>query len=173
VPSIYIETFGCQMNEADSQYIADRAASSGYAVTSQAAQANVVVLNTCTVRDNAERRAYGRMSHFRALKLADPSVKLIVCGCLAEQDRDRMHETAPYLDGVFGTSDLVRLGDALDAWRTDFGEDEDLTQERLLLRPMGGEADCVGDAFAHLRAFVNVQRGCSYYCTYGTMQYVQ
>jgi tRNA-2-methylthio-N6-dimethylallyladenosine synthase len=173
VPSIYIETFGCQMNEADSQYIADRAASSGYAVTSQAAQANVVVLNTCTVRDNAERRAYGRMSHFRALKLADPTVKLIVCGCLAEQDRDRMHETAPYLDGVFGTSDLVRLGDALDAWRTDFGEDEDLTQERLLLRPMGGEADCVGDAFAHLRAFVNVQRGCSYYCTYCIVPYVR
>ena len=173
VPSIYIETFGCQMNEADSQYIADRAAASGYAVTSQAAQANVVVLNTCTVRDNAERRAYGRMSHFRALKLADPSVKLIVCGCLAEQDRDRMHETVPYLDGVFGTSDLVRLGDALEAWRPEFDGDTDLTEERLLLRPMGGEADCVGDAYAHLRAFVNVQRGCSYYCTYCIVPYVR
>jgi tRNA-2-methylthio-N6-dimethylallyladenosine synthase len=173
MPSIYIETFGCQMNEADSQYIADRAAASGYAVTAQAAQANVVVLNTCTVRDNAERRAYGRMSHFRALKRADPTVKLIVCGCLAEQDRDRMHATAPYLDGVFGTSDLVRLGDALDAWRMDFEADTDLTEERLLLRPMGGEADCVGDAYAHLRAFVNVQRGCSYYCTYCIVPYVR
>ena len=173
MPSIYIETFGCQMNEADSQYIADRAASSGYAVTSQATAANVVVLNTCTVRDNAERRAYGRMSHFRALKLADPSVKLIVCGCLAEQDRDRMHANAPYLDGVFGTSDLVRLGDALDAWSMDFGDEDDLTQERLLVRPMGGEADCVGDAFAQLRAFVNVQRGCSYYCTYCIVPYVR
>jgi tRNA-2-methylthio-N6-dimethylallyladenosine synthase len=161
------------MNEADSQYIADRAAASGYAVTSQAAQANVVVLNTCTVRDNAERRAYGRMSHFRALKLADPTVKLVVCGCLAEQDRERMHETAPYLDGVFGTSDLVRLGDALDGWHAAFAGEEDLTEERLLLRPMGGEADCVGDAFAHLRAFVNVQRGCSYYCTYCIVPYVR
>ena len=173
MPSIYIETFGCQMNEADSQYIADRAVASGYAVTSRAAEANVVVLNTCTVRDNAERRAYGRMSHFRALKLADPNVKLIVCGCLAEQDRDRMQERAPYLDGVFGTSDLARLGDALEDWRMDFGDDTDLTQERLVVRPMGGEADCVGDAYAHLRAFVNVQRGCSYYCTYCIVPYVR
>ncbi len=171
--SIYIETFGCQMNEADSQYIADRAAASGYAVTANAAEASVVVLNTCTVRDNAERRAYGRMSHFRALKAADPNVKLVVCGCLAEQDRDRMHETAPYLDGVFGTSDLVRLGDALESWRPAFDAELDLTDERLLLRPLGGAADCVGDAFAHLRAFVNVQRGCSYYCTYCIVPYVR
>ena len=171
--TIYIETFGCQMNEADSQYIADRAAASGYAITATAIEANVVVLNTCTVRDNAERRAYGRMSHFRALKVANPNVKLVVCGCLAEQDRDRMHETAPYLDGVFGTSDLMRLGDALETWRPAFDDDLDLTEERLLLRPLGGVADCVGDAYAHLRAFVNVQRGCSYYCTYCIVPYVR
>ncbi len=171
--SIYIETFGCQMNEADSRYIADRAATAGYAVTSNAAEARVVVLNTCTVRENAERRAYGRMSHFRALKAADPTVKLVVCGCLAEQDRERMHETAPYLDGVFGTSDLVRLGDALEAWRPAFGDDLDLSDERLLLRPLGGQGDCVADAFAHVRAYVNVQRGCSYYCTYCIVPYVR
>jgi len=171
--NIYIETFGCQMNEADSQYIAGRAAAAGYAVTANSAEANVVVLNTCTVRDAAERRAYGRMAHFRALKTVDASVKLVVCGCLAEQDRGRMHETAPYLDAVFGTSDLVRLGDALEAWRPQFADDDDLTEERLLLRPLGGEADCVGDAYGDLRAFVNVQRGCSYYCTYCIVPYVR
>ncbi len=171
--NIYIETFGCQMNEADSQYIADRAAASGYVVTANAADANVVVLNTCTVRDNAERRAYGRMSHFKALKVADPSVKLVVCGCLAEQDRDRMQASVPYLDGVFGTRDLARLGDALAAWSLDFDDETDLTDERSLLAPMGGNADCVGDAYAHLRAFVNVQRGCSYYCTYCIVPHVR
>ena len=57
MPSIYIETFGCQMNEADSQYIAERAVAAGYTVAVRAEEANVVVLNTCTVRDNAERRA--------------------------------------------------------------------------------------------------------------------
>src|SRR5271156_1828857 len=173
--SIYIETFGCQMNEADSQYIADRAAASGYTVTADSSAASVVVLNTCTVRDNAERRAYGRMSHFKALKLSDPSVKLVVCGCLAEQDKDRMQAAAPYVDGVFGTRDLARLGDALAAWRPAFDDTEDLedAEERLLLRPLGGTADCVGDAYAHVRAFVNVQRGCSYYCTYCIVPYVR
>src|SRR5487761_745470 len=90
VASIYIETHGCQMNEADSQYIADRAASAGYAVAERAEDANVVILNTCTVRDNAERRAYGRMGAFKSLKNADPSLRLIITGWLAEQDRDRM-----------------------------------------------------------------------------------
>jgi tRNA-2-methylthio-N6-dimethylallyladenosine synthase len=174
VASIYIETFGCQMNEADSQYIADRAAASGYAVTGDAATASVVVLNTCTVRDNAEKRAYGRMAQFKALKTADPRVKLVVCGCLAEQDRDRMQGAAPYVDGVFGTRDLARLGDALAAWRDDFADDdEDFSVARLALDPLGGRGDCVGDAYAHVRAFVNVQRGCSYFCTYCIVPHVR
>ena len=172
--SIYIETYGCQMNEADSQYIADRALASGYTVTDDAAAANVVVINTCTVRDNAEKRAYGRMAQFKKLKLADPAVKLVVCGCLAEQDRDVMTGKAPYIDAVFGTRDLARLGDTLATWRPDFGDDEiDLTQENLLLGKLGGHGDCVGDAYAHVRAFVNVQRGCSYFCTYCIVPHVR
>ncbi len=170
--SIYIETFGCQMNEADSQAIAERAAACGYVLATDPSQASVVILNTCTVRDNAERRAYGRMSHMRALKVADPSVKLVVCGCLAEQDRDRMQKIAPYVDAVFGTSELGRLGDALEAWRADFGDETETGVERLLLK-MGGEADCIADAFTHLRAFVTVQRGCSYYCTFCIVPYVR
>jgi tRNA-2-methylthio-N6-dimethylallyladenosine synthase len=171
--SIYIETFGCQMNEADSQAIAERAAACGYVLASDPTQASVIVLNTCTVRDNAEKRAYGRMSHLRALKKADPGMKLVVCGCLAEQDRDRMRKIAPYVDAVFGTSELGRLGDALESWRADFDDDTVLTHERLLLPRLGGEADCIADAFTHLRAFVTVQRGCSYYCTFCIVPYVR
>jgi tRNA-2-methylthio-N6-dimethylallyladenosine synthase len=170
--SIYIETFGCQMNEADSRYIADRAASSGYEIATDPSAANVVVLNTCTVRDNAERRAYGRMAHFKALKTADPAMKLVVCGCLAEQDRDRMQSLVPHLDAVFGTSELVRLGDALAAWRPDFVDDE-ASESRAVLRPLGGAADCIADAYSHLRAFVTVQRGCSYYCTFCIVPHVR
>ena len=171
--SIYIETFGCQMNEADSQYIAGRAAASGYSMTADAATASVVVLNTCTVRDNAERRAYGRMGHFKALKRADPNVKLVVCGCLAEQDKGTMRAKAPYLDAIFGTRELGRLGDALAAWRPSFDDDHTLHDEPLPIEPLGGHADCVGNAYAHLRAYVNVQRGCSYYCTYCIVPHVR
>src|SRR5579864_4799504 len=127
--SIYIETFGCQMNEADSQYIADRAAGAGYVITGRPEEANVVILNTCTVRDNAERRAYGRMNHFKILKQADPALKLVVMGCLAEQDRDIMQRKVPHVDAVFGTSELARMADAIAQWRPDF-EDTDLTQDR-------------------------------------------
>ena len=172
--SIYIETFGCQMNEADSRYIADRAVAAGYEIASEPTHASVVVLNTCTVRDNAERRAYGRMSHFKALKVADPSLKLIVCGCLAEQDRDRMKKTVPYLDGVFGTSELMRLGDALSEWHSGFGDPTDEAGElRALVQPLGGAADCISDGYSGLRSFVTVQRGCSYYCTFCIVPYVR
>ena len=147
--SIYIETFGCQMNEADSQYVAERAASAGYGIAQRPEEANVLVLNTCTVRENAERRAYGRVGHFKRLKEADPSLKLVVMGCLAEQDRDRMQAIAPYVDAVFGTSELARLGDTLEEWRPESSDaDLEAAERRALLGALGGAADCVADAFS-------------------------
>lgn len=172
MPTIYIETHGCQMNEADSQYIADRAASAGYTIATAPQDANVLLLNTCTVRDNAQRRAYGRIGHFKELKAADPGLRVIVAGCLAEQDKDRMRKLAPHVDGVFGTKELVELGDALAAWGPQF-EATEFTEERALLLPMGGHADGVADAFSHLRAFVTVQRGCSYYCSFCIVPHVR
>ncbi|MHB1799293.1 MAG: tRNA (N6-isopentenyl adenosine(37)-C2)-methylthiotransferase MiaB [Vulcanimicrobiaceae bacterium] len=170
--SVYIETFGCQMNEADSRYIAERASSAGYTIAGRPEEANVLVLNTCTVRDNAERRAYGRMNHFKALKDADPALKLVVMGCLAEQDRDRMRQAAPHVDAIFGTSELVRLGDTLREWSASF-EHTELSEERALVFPLGGAADCVTDGFSHLRGYVTVQRGCSYYCTFCIVPHVR
>ncbi len=170
--SVYIETFGCQMNEADSRYIAERASSAGYTIAGRPEEANVLVLNTCTVRDNAERRAYGRMNHFKALKDADPALKLVVMGCLAEQDRDRMRQAAPHVDAIFGTSELVRLGDTLREWSASF-EHTELSEERALVFSLGGAADCVTDGFSHLRGYVTVQRGCSYYCTFCIVPHVR
>jgi len=170
--SIYIETFGCQMNEADSEYVAKRAAAAGYGIAERPEAANVLVINTCTVRENAERRAYGRVGHFKRLKEADPSLKLVVMGCLAEQDRDRMQTIAPHIDAVFGTSELVQMGDAITQWRPQF-DDTEFSEERALLEPFGGAADCVNDAFSHLRGFVTVQRGCSYYCTFCIVPHVR
>jgi tRNA-2-methylthio-N6-dimethylallyladenosine synthase len=176
MPSLYIETFGCQMNEADSQYIAERAVAAGYRVASTAEEANVVVLNTCTVRDNAERRAYGRMNHLKALKASDPSVRLVVTGCLAEQDRDRMRQRAPHVDAVFGTRELAQLGDQLAAWRPSLREattPAEATLDNMLRFAMGGTPDGVSGPFSHLRAFVTVQRGCSYYCTFCIVPHVR
>jgi tRNA-2-methylthio-N6-dimethylallyladenosine synthase len=178
MPRIYIETFGCQMNEADSQYIADRAATAGYEIATKAEDASVLVLNTCTVRDNAERRAYGRMNHFKVLKERDPAVRLVVMGCLAEQDRDRMQTVAPHVDAVFGTKELVELGDTLATWAASFeapdgAPQDDGSDAETLYQAMGGTADAVVDGFSHLRGFVTVQRGCSYYCTFCIVPHVR
>ncbi|GAC1426020.1 MAG: tRNA (N6-isopentenyl adenosine(37)-C2)-methylthiotransferase MiaB [Candidatus Velthaea sp.] len=170
--SIYIETHGCQMNEADSQYIARRAASAGYTVAERPEDASVLVLNTCTVRDNAETRAYGRIGHWKSLKAIDPTIKVVVAGCLAEQDRERMQTTLTHVDGVFGTKELKRLGDQLVAWRDAF-DDDDLTLTRELQSPLGGVGQGVAGPYDFLRAFVNVQRGCSYYCTFCIVPHVR
>lgn len=159
------------MNEADSQYIADRAASAGYSVAGTPEEANVVILNTCTVRERAERSAYGRMGHYKLLKASDPDVKLVVTGCLAEQDRAIMRSKQPHIDAVFGTSELVQLGDTITAWRGDFADTE-YTEERALIETIGG-AHTVTDVFSHLRGYVTVQRGCSYYCTFCIVPHVR
>lgn len=160
------------MNEADSDLIAERAIGAGYSIARRPEEASVLVLNTCTVRDNAERRAYGRINQLKALKVADPSVKIVVCGCLAEQDKDRMRSIVPHVDAVFGTKELAQLAETIASWRPAFGDDE-ASVERALLAPLGGVADCVEDAYAALRAFVTVQRGCSYYCTFCIVPHVR
>jgi tRNA-2-methylthio-N6-dimethylallyladenosine synthase len=173
---IYIETHGCQMNEADSQYLARRAEAAGFDVAERPEDAAVLVLNTCTVRDNAETRAYGRINQWKTLKLRDPRVKVVVAGCLAEQDRDRMQTISPHVDGVFGTKDLKRLGDQLDAWRGGFepaDDDADPTLDFALEKPLGGDGAGVAGPYDSLRAFVNVQRGCSYYCTFCIVPHVR
>lgn len=176
MPSVYIETFGCQMNEADSRYIAERAAAAGYSIASAPEEANVVVLNTCTVRDAAERRAYGRMNHLKALKTNDPSVRLVVTGCLAEQDRDRMQTLAPHVDAVFGTRELAQLGDQLAAWQPFdevYPERSRADTDNMLHFALGGTPDAVPNVYSHLRAYVTVQRGCSYYCTFCIVPHVR
>ncbi|MEO6913858.1 MAG: MiaB/RimO family radical SAM methylthiotransferase, partial [Candidatus Baltobacteraceae bacterium] len=138
------------------------------ALASRPEQANVLVLNTCTVREAAERRAYGRMGTFKTLKETSPGIKLVVMGCLAEQDRNRMQKLAPHVDAVFGTKELVALGDTLRDWRPGFLESEADESALLTTAPEG-----VSGAFTHLRAFVTVQRGCSYYCSFCIVPHVR
>ena len=169
---IYIETHGCQMNEADSQDIQRRAVSAGFTLAERPEDAAVLVLNTCTVRDNAEKRAYGRIGHWKAIKNADQSVKVIVTGCLAEQDKGRMQQTMPHIDGVFGTSELGALGDALAAWRAEY-PDDDFSVDREIETVMGGAGEGIAGPYDGLRGFVTVQRGCSYYCTFCIVPHVR
>ncbi len=104
-----IRTFGCQMNEHDSERIAGLLESDGYVRAEDAAEAQVVVFNTCAVRENADNRLYGNLGHLRPLKQANPRLRIVVAGCLAQKDQGRIQERAPWVDVVVGTHALPEL----------------------------------------------------------------
>src|SRR5918992_4356994 len=109
-----IRTFGCQMNEHDSERIAGLLESDGYTPTERAGDAEVVVLNTCAVRENADNRLYGNLGHLRALKRENPRLRIVVSGCLAQKDRGQIQRRAPWVDVVVGTYALPYVLDLLD-----------------------------------------------------------
>lgn len=112
--SYLIRTFGCQMNEHDSERIAGLFESDGMIETKDPARADVVYINTCTIRDNADQRLYGTIGQLKALKDQNPQMMLMVGGCAAQKDRDLVRERAPWVDVVMGTHNLDRALDLLD-----------------------------------------------------------
>jgi tRNA-2-methylthio-N6-dimethylallyladenosine synthase len=98
-----VRTFGCQMNEHDSERIAGMLEADGMAVTDDVEDADVVVLNTCCIRENADNRLYGTLGHLKSLKDRRPDLQIAVAGCLAQKDRDLIQQRAPFVDVVLGT----------------------------------------------------------------------
>ncbi len=103
-----IRTFGCQMNEHDSERIAALLVEDGMEPTDDVSQADVVVLNTCCIRENADNRLYGHLGALKALKERNPEMQIAVGGCLAQKDRDLVRQRASHVDVVFGTHNLSR-----------------------------------------------------------------
>jgi tRNA-2-methylthio-N6-dimethylallyladenosine synthase len=108
-----IRTFGCQMNEHDSERIAGVLEADGYVRAEDAAGAEVVVLNTCVVRQNADDRLYGNLGQLRPLKQRDRGMRIVVAGCLAQKDRGEIQRRAPWVDVVVGTHALPNILDLL------------------------------------------------------------
>ena len=105
----FITTYGCQMNEHDSERLAGMLESEGYAKTSAPENADVVLFNTCCIREKADTRLYGNLGHMKAIKDTRPDMKIVVGGCLAQKDRSLIQEKAPYVDVVLGTHNLASL----------------------------------------------------------------
>ena len=108
-----IRTFGCQMNEHDSERIAGLLEADGYQATDDVEQADVVVLNTCCIRENADNRLYGNLGHLKAVKARRPGMQIAVGGCLAQKDRELIQQRAPQVDAVFGTHNVDRAAELL------------------------------------------------------------
>jgi tRNA-2-methylthio-N6-dimethylallyladenosine synthase len=109
----YVRTYGCQMNEHDSERIAGLLVADGMEPTDDLDAADVVVLNTCCIRENADNKLYGHLGRLKQLKEARPDVQIAVGGCLAQKDRELVRERAPHVDVVFGTHNLAHAPELL------------------------------------------------------------
>jgi len=168
--SFYLETFGCQMNVVDSERIVDLLQQIGYVQVASADDADLILLNTCSVRDKAERKVYGHLGRFKPLKDENPALILGVGGCVAQQEGERLLEKLPYLDIVFGTHNVHKLPDmvrAVEEKRVRCHETEFLDAEtRLQLFP--GRTEGKG-----VTRFVTVMQGCDNFCSYCVVPHVR
>ncbi len=112
--SYFIRTFGCQMNEHDSERIAGLFEQDGMTRADEIGTADVVYINTCTIRENADNRMYGNLGQLKEIKDLNPDMLLVVGGCAAQKDRDLVRERAPWVNVVMGTHNLDRVIDLLD-----------------------------------------------------------
>src|SRR5215471_21195047 len=112
-PRVFVETYGCQMNVADSDLIGSVLADAGYTTAGRADEADVIVVNTCAVREKAEERVIARASELAAVKRRRPGTVLAIVGCMAEHLKDGLAERAPAVDVIAGPDSYRRLPDLL------------------------------------------------------------
>lgn len=110
----FLRTFGCQMNEHDSERIAGLLEADGMIQAASAGEADLIVLNTCTIRENADTKLYGYLGSLKRIKMERPNLKIAVGGCSAQKERDTIMERAAWVDVVFGTHNVHRVVDLLD-----------------------------------------------------------
>jgi tRNA-2-methylthio-N6-dimethylallyladenosine synthase len=162
-PRVYVETYGCQMNVADSDLIGSVLADAGYATTTRADEADVILVNTCAVREKAEERVVARAAELGALKRKKPGTVLAIVGCMAEHLKEGLRDRAPAVDVIAGPDSYRRMPALLAAARqqhdhplVDIKLDKAETYEGLS-GAIGGDG---------VSGFVTIQRGCDKFCTF-------
>ncbi len=159
-----VRTFGCQMNEHDSERLAGLLEAEGLVATDNAEDADVVILNTCCIRENADNRLYGNLGQLRALKEQRPGMQIAVGGCLAQKDREKVLDKAPWVDAVFGTHNVGHAVQLL-------GRAESEGPVVEILESAAAEADEFPSALPVRRelpfaAWVTIQVGCDNHCAF-------
>ena len=166
----YIQTFGCQQNEADSERLSGMAVQMGYTICYEAAEADLIVINTCAIREHAELKALSITGQFKHLKAKKPNLLIGICGCMVSQEhrKDAIKNSYPYVDFLFGTTMLYRFPEILyrtiiDNKRKFYLEDFDGNiAEGLPVRRESG-----------FKAWVSVMYGCNNFCTFCIVPYVR
>ena len=169
-PKAYVETYGCQQNEADSEKLRGYLTQSGYAIVQSAEGADVVVMNTCSIREHAEQRVFGNLGALTHTKRRHPTQKIFLCGCMAGEEKvsARVKESYPYVDGVFSTHHLWQFPEILY---------NVLTKKKRQFY-VADEAGSIAEGIpqvrdSKLKAWVSIMYGCNNFCTYCIVPYVR
>lgn len=164
----FIHTYGCQMNVHDSEKIAGILENLGYTVCDSVESADIIVFNTCCIRETAEQKIYGHIGAVKKLKRKNPNLIAVVCGCMSQQEgvAEKIKSSYPYVDIVLGTSNLNMLTQAVvDARKKKKYYNVDFLQYR--------EEDFHQSRTSYPNAWVNINYGCNNFCTYCIVPYVR
>jgi tRNA-2-methylthio-N6-dimethylallyladenosine synthase len=158
--NVYIETYGCQMNLADTEIVMGILKNSGYEVTKTVENADVVLINTCSIRENAEQRIYGRLGNFKTIKNSKPGLIVGILGCMAERLREDLIEEKKIVDLIVGPDEYRRLPDLVDtAFHGEKGIGVRLSKTETY-------DDIIPYREDGLQAWISVMRGCDKFCTF-------
>ena len=164
---VYIETYGCQMNIADTELLIGLLKPHGYESTQQIAQADVILLNTCAIRENAEEKVLNRLNALAHHKVRRPGVRLGLTGCMVQHQREQLLDKAPFLDLILGPDAYRTLPILLDQ------EDKDDPLVSVRLDRDETYADISPAHGEGVRAWVTIMRGCDKFCTFCIVPYVR
>ena len=166
---LYIRTFGCQMNEYDSRKMEDVLREShGLELTDDPEQADVLLLNTCSIREKAQEKVFSQLGVWKDWKRARPDLVIGVGGCVASQEGEAIRERAPFVDLVFGPQTLHRLPQMLARAHDDHQPTVDISFPEI------EKFDCLPEPRAEgPSAFVSIMEGCSKYCTFCVVPYTR
>ncbi len=156
-----VETYGCQMNVHDSERIAGLLDDAGFIPAESGTQADIVVFNTCAVRENADNKLYGNLSFLAPIKKANPSMQIAVGGCLAQKDQAIILKKAPYVDVVFGTHNVGSLPVLLERARI-----EEESQIEILESLEHFPSTLPARRFSAFSSWVSISVGCNNTCTF-------
>ena len=169
-PLAYVETYGCQQNEADSEKLRGFLVECGYAITHSAEGADVVVMNTCAIREHAQQRVFGNLGALVHTKRRHSTQKIFLCGCMAGQETvsQRIKHSYPHVDGVFSTHHLWQFPEILHRVLT--------TGKRVFY--VQDEPGSIAEGIpqvrdSKLKAWVSIMYGCNNFCTYCIVPYVR
>jgi tRNA-2-methylthio-N6-dimethylallyladenosine synthase len=166
---LYIKTMGCQMNEYDSEKMADVLREShGYELTGSPEDADLLLVNTCSIREKAQEKVFSVLGRWRKLKNKKPDLLIGVGGCVASQEGDGITKRAPFVDMVFGPQTLHRLPEMLNEVQSKGNSVVDISFPEI------EKFDCLPEPRAEgPTAFVSVMEGCSKYCTFCVVPYTR